>query len=122
MNAAAHAFHAATFVGGAHAVHDLDRHGQLTPMPLASGALAGMLGSLPDWIEPASNPHHRQFFHSVVFLGGVAYVTYRIYRWQPVTPWQQLTKWLGIVAGGAYMAHLACDARTSRGLPMLGRL
>ena len=122
MNAAAHALHAATVVGGAHAIHDLRQHGQFTPMPLASGGLAALLGSLPDWIEPAYNPHHRQFFHSVTFLCGVGYVTYRVYRWQPDTPWQKLMKWLGVVAGGAYMVHLMCDARTPRGLPMLGRL
>lgn len=122
MNAAAHAFHAATFVGGAHAVHDLHHHGHLTPLPLASGGLAAFLGSLPDWIEPATNPHHRQFFHSVAFLCGVGYVTYRIYRWQPETPGQQIAKWLGVVAGGAYLVHLACDATTPRSIPMLGRI
>lgn len=62
MNAAAHALHAATVVGGAHAMHDFRQHGQLTPLPLASGGLAALLGSLPDWIEPTCNTHHRQFF------------------------------------------------------------
>lgn len=122
MNAPAHALHAANFVGGAHAVHDLHNDGQPTPLPLASRGLAPLLGSLPDWIEPASNPHHRQFFHSVTFLCWVGYVTYRVCRGQPETPWQQLMRWLGVVVGGAYMVHLMCDARTPRSLPMLERL
>lgn len=122
MNAAAHALHAAAAVCGAHAMRDLHHHGQLTTMPPASGGLAALLGSLPDLVEPACNPHHRQFFHSVAFLCGVGYVTYRVYRWQPEQPWQQLMKWLGVVAGGASVVHLMCDVRTPRGVPMLGRL
>jgi len=121
-NAATHALFAAAMVGGAHAVHDLQRHGQLTAAPLLTGGMATVLASLPDWIEPATNPHHRQFFHSFVFGGVVVYVTYRLYRWETESPWQEFLRWLGMVAGGAYVVHLICDSGTPRSLPMLGRL
>jgi hypothetical protein len=81
-----------------------------------------MLASLPDWIEPATNPHHRQFFHSVLFLGGVCYVSYRVYRWEPQTPWQSFVRWLSLVTAGAYIVHLVCDSGTPRALPLLGKL
>jgi len=121
-NAATHAFWAGAVVGGTHAAHDLRTRGELTVLPVATGATATMLASLPDWIEPATNPHHRQFFHSVVFLGGVCYVCYRVYRWQPQTPWQTFARWLALVVGGAYAVHLVCDAGTPRALPLLGKL
>lgn len=122
MNAAAHALRAATMVGGVHVAHDLHRHGQLTPAPLVTGGLATMLASLPDWIEPATNPHHRQFFQSLIFGCAVGYGTYRLYKYQPETPMQAWLRWLGMIAGGAYLAHLICDAGTPRSLPLLGRL
>lgn len=121
-SASTHAFVAAFAIGGAHTAHDLHERGEITPLPIASAVVAAALGSLPDWIEPATNPHHRQFFHSVLFLGGVCYGTYRAYHWQPQTPWQSVLRWLTLIAGGAYIAHLICDAQTARSLPVLGRL
>jgi hypothetical protein len=32
-----------------------------------------MLETVPDLIEPAIHPHHRQFFHSWLFAGALAY-------------------------------------------------
>jgi len=121
-NAATHMLRAATMVGGAHVAHDLHRHGQITAAPVLTGGLATLLASLPDWIEPATNPHHRQFFHSVTFACALGYGTYRLYQWEPETTGEGLLRWFLLVATGAYLAHLICDAGTPRSLPLLGKL
>lgn len=121
-NAATHMTRSALMVGGAHAAHEWHRDQRITAAPVVSGSFAALLGSLPDWIEPATNPHHRQFFHSLVFGAAVAYAGYRMYQWQTETPLQELLRWAGMIVSGAYVAHLICDAGTPRSLPLLGRL
>jgi inner membrane protein len=92
----------------------------------ARGALAGLggycCGTLPDLIEPATHPHHRQFFHSVLFAVMVACAVYRLHHWEPETDGAALLRVLSLIAGGAYLAHLALDAGTPRSLPLIGRL
>lgn len=114
-------------------------------------ALGGLLGGyvggvLPDVIEPARDPNHRKFAHSVVAGAGLTLA--RVAEWQAscraaadaagarallhpsgdgrrtgaeweVLFWRLLAGALvGIVAG--YTSHLALDACTPRGLPLLG--
>jgi len=79
-------------------------------------------GTLPDLVEPAVTPNHRQFFHSVVFAGALGYGLYRLYRWEPTTAEGKVLRLLGLVAGGAYLVHLALDATTKRSLPLVGRI
>lgn len=44
------------------------------PHHAAAGWIGGhCLGTLPDILEPATSPNHRQFFHSLVFAGILAY-------------------------------------------------
>jgi inner membrane protein len=86
------------------------------------GGLAAMLGTLPDIVEPAHDPNHRQFFHSLVFAAILGYLAYRLYRWKPEEPWQQAARMLGLIMIGAYLVHLSMDAMTSKSLPILGKL
>lgn len=60
MNAAAHQFTAGTLIG----VFLADREqkaGKSTLEPVAGGVAAAFLTKLPDLLEPATSPNHRQF-------------------------------------------------------------
>jgi hypothetical protein len=114
------------------------------------GALAGASfgGMLPDLLEPALNPNHRQFCHGIVpslslitfganrYLQGID----ELYAWAdaaPTTPAysnstldpQTTPRWLRFFVAGfvralptGYLSHLLADAVTPKGLPLLGRL
>lgn len=89
----------------------------------AAGCVGGYcLGTLPDLIEPATSPHHRQFFHSVVFALLIGYGVYKAYKWEPETPESNFVRGICLLAGGTYLVHLALDATTKRSLPTIGRL
>lgn len=122
MNAKAHRLVAAAVVAIAAAYHESCK-GESTPKPIAAGGLAALLGTLPDLIEPAfNNPHHRQFFHSLLFAGVIGYGMYELYQWQPNTDEKKFLRWILLIAGGAYLTHLAMDACTKRSLPLCGKL
>lgn len=89
--------------------------------PLVAACLAGGCGTLPDLIEPATSPHHRQFFHSILFAAALGYTLYRTYRWQPTSEPDQIGRSIVLIAGGAYLIHLAIDATTARSLPLIGK-
>lgn len=86
---------------------------------LGSAALAAALGSIPDWLEPASHPNHRQFFHSIAFGLIIGRGIYDLYRWQPTDDWGCVLRVVGVVAGGAYITHLIMDATTKKSLPLM---
>jgi inner membrane protein len=105
-------------LGAALAPSDQDR---------ASHAIAGCiggycLGTLPDILEPATSPNHRQFFHSWAFAALLAYGVYRAYRWEPEPASEKVLRALCLIAGGAYLVHVALDATTKRSLPLVGPL
>jgi inner membrane protein len=83
------------------------------------GAAAAALPSLPDVLEPALHPNHRQFFHSVAFALAVAYGIRRVYVWDAQTDWDRLVRAALLVGGAAYLGHLARDAFTTKGLPLV---
>lgn len=89
---------------------------------LTSILIARGLASLPDKLEPATNPHHRQFFHSWLAAGGVAYLFRCLHRWDPVEPYKRIIRLIGKAACVAYLAHLALDSLTPRSLPLIGRV
>lgn len=64
--------------------------GELTVKPIVSAAIAAAATNLPDLIEPASNPHHRQFFHSIALGSLVASVGIKLYQWQPEEDWEKV--------------------------------
>lgn len=119
--AAEHSIGAGITVGVSLWVEEQNR-GVTTPAPYVGGGLAAVMGSLPDLIEPAHHPHHRQFFHSLTFAAGLGYGMYRLYQWQPERDWDRFWRFFGLVAGGAYLTHLVMDASTPRSIPLLGKL
>ena len=97
----------------------------------------GVLGArLPDTLEPATNPHHRQAAHAVVVTAGAWAILVpklrdlegrcRVYAAQmdSVAPlWALGARLLaGILRGllPGYVSHMALDATTPMGLPLLG--
>lgn len=89
--------------------------------PLVGGTVSALLARLPDLVEPAIHPHHRQFFHSIVFAGIVGYGLHRAYHWKPEIPWQELLRAAVLLGGSAYLLHLAADLLTARSLPLFGK-
>ncbi len=89
---------------------------------LVSTLIAHGVASLPDLLEPATSPNHRQLFHSWLALGGATYLLRCLHRWQPEEPFERIVRTVGKAACVAYVAHLALDALTPRSLPMVGRI
>jgi hypothetical protein len=115
---------------------------------ILGGPLGALLGaSFPDVIEPATTPNHRGPAHAVVPMGAIGFALWNLaddwqdwlrakadefnYRAALATDgfWKFLFQTaellLRIVAGaiasfiGGYASHLALDATTPRGLPLL---
>lgn len=90
--------------------------------PLLAIGVSTVFSKLPDWIEPATNPHHRQFFHSISFLAMLGYGLKKTYNWKPENKSSQILRFLTLCAGAGYISHLLLDASTPRSLPILGKL
>jgi len=84
-----------------------------------ASVLAYSLGTLPDLLEPATNPNHRQFFHSLAFLGLVGTGMYKLYQWETEDEMDKLIRFALLVGGGAYVMHLLMDLSTPKGLPVV---
>lgn len=99
------------------AEHAIDAESKSNPvLALAFSALGG---KLPDIVEPATSPHHRKLFHGVVVLLAVGWGVKEAYQWKPEENWEKLVR-LAIVFGGiGYISHLALDATTPMGIPLL---
>ncbi|WP_194855558.1 metal-dependent hydrolase [Alloalcanivorax venustensis] len=96
---------------------DTDRN-DLAEISISTFA-AYCMGRLPDILEPANNPLHRRFFHSMAMGGFVAYGGYKAYQWRPDS-WPERAMRAALVAGSiAYISHLALDAFTPRSLPLM---
>ena len=90
--------------------------------PVVAAGAAASCGTLPDLLEPALHPNHRQFFHGVVFAFGLGVGLYQLYEWEPDTDPKRLLRGALLVAGAAYLVHLAMDACTRKSLPLIGKL
>ena len=91
--------------------------------PFLAAAIGAVSGRLPDILEPAlRNPHHRQFFHSVVVLVAVGYGLKRVYEWKPEDNLEALVRGVLLFAGAGYVSHLLLDAATARSLPIIGKI
>lgn len=117
-NAVAHKAGAALAVGIAAAAGTHNQSNTLEKS-VAASALAYQLGTFPDLLEPATSPNHRQFFHSLAFLGLVGTGIYKLYRWETEDEMDKLVRFVLLVAGGAYITHLLMDSSTPKGLPVL---
>lgn len=123
--------------------------GEKVSLPELIGAsLSGIAGAfLPDLLEPATNPNHRSFFHSVTFAGAAGLSVWsrawrvrdeqirlaeecewranavfdehekNVWRWKAL--WHRFLAGLvpGLILG--YASHLAADAVTPKSLPLL---
>lgn len=95
--------------------------GVLTFKPIAGGAAAAVLTNFPDLLEPATSPNHRAFFHSLTFAAVLAAGLYKLNQWQPESKSDKFWKDVGMLAGSAYLIHLALDFTTNKSLPLFGR-
>lgn len=87
---------------------------------LIGSAIAGSMIStltcmLPDILEPATNPNHRQFFHSITAYGTVIYLSHRVGKSQFSIEEQNF---LQCVLSG-YASHLLADSQTPKGLNII---
>ena len=117
-NALAHRVGAAVVVGAVSVTQE-SQNGGITGKSLANTLFAATCGTLPDLIEPAIHPNHRQFFHSYAMLGLVGYGLLKLYQWQPETQENRFLRSIALIAGGAYAVHLLMDARTVKSLPLI---
>jgi membrane-bound metal-dependent hydrolase YbcI (DUF457 family) len=119
------ATHAAISGVSAFAVVSILKHHQpeaRLPHPLLAAAVAAVASGLPDVLEPASSPRHRQFCHSVAFAALVTTGMKELYHWVPATPGEAFIRDVLLSIGFGYMTHLGADATTAMGLPFLGRI
>lgn len=119
-NGPTHRIVAVLAVGGTLA--HLEHSGNQTDIPLIGGALAAFLTNIPDMLEPAAHPNHRQFFHSLAFAAAVGLGWRKLYLWQPEDEAQKLLRFALQVGCAAYLIHLSLDACTSRSLPIIGKI
>ncbi len=120
-NGTVHQITAAAAVGIACLAAEGDQQHK-TEKPLIGAILAAGLTKLPDMLEPATHPNHRQFFHSVAFAGMLGIVTHKVYCWQPDNPPDETVRFLLLVCASAYFIHLLLDAGTPKSLPLIGKL
>jgi inner membrane protein len=120
-NALDHRLMAAACVGGV-AAADWKEGDHWVKHPMAAAGMAASCGTLPDLIEPALHPNHRQFFHSIAFAFGVGIGLHQLYQWKPDTNPGRVLRGVLLVGGAAYLIHLAMDACTRKSLPLLGKL
>lgn len=109
------------FTGLAIALLDNKKHNSVHN-PVIAPALGAFFGKLPDLIEPATNPHHRQFFHSKLVFTATAYGIYEAFKWEPQSGIEKIIRGITLIAGCAYLSHLVCDSTTPRGLPAIGKI
>ena len=82
----------------------------------AGGAFLGAVGGvLPDILEPATNPHHRNFFHSLTVVVAASYGLYKTNRSDFSTDVKAALTATGI----GYLSHLALDSSTPKSLPLI---
>ena len=120
-NAIAHRTGAAVIIGGLLLARE-NQEKKRTHAPLSGSILAAICTNIPDILEPAAHPHHRQSFHSVAFATVISGSMYKLYQWETETEMEKLIKFCLLVAGGSYLIHLAMDACTRRSLPLLGKV
>jgi inner membrane protein len=118
-NAAEHALYGGLAGGVTYLVmcQYYERQPDLLELLICSGA-AVLSGGLPDAIEPAIHPHHRQFAHSFT-TGGILL---RIATYQCGVENSGLGQFQKILLASAiagYLSHLIADACTPRCVPLV---
>ena len=80
------------------------------------GFLGGLVGLLPDILEPANNPNHRGTCHSVATGIGLILLINNIKNNQNMSA-ESKEVWISIIS--AYGSHLVLDAQTPKSLPLI---
>ena len=119
-NGTTHRIAAAVVIGAVWIHAEVDQP-EKSAKPLLGAGLAALLTNLPDILEPALHPNHRQFFHSLTFAAMLGKATHEIYEWETDNPADEAIRFLLLVGAGAYFVHLLLDAGTAKSLPILGR-
>lgn len=83
---------------------------------LSSIFMGGLGGLLPDLLEPATNPNHRSFFHSILMLIILTSGNIKIWQYDGLN---EETKLLLSIISSTYGSHLLIDATTTKGLPLV---
>jgi len=120
-NGPTHQIAAAAIVGGI-CLHKEAERGEKTLAPFVNAALAALTTNLPDILEPANNPNHRQFFHGLAFAAVVAKLTHELYQWEPQNENDALIRSVLLVVGGGFLIHLFLDFLTPKSLPLVGKI
>lgn len=120
MNAKTHAVAASLAIGGFLAYKEY-QSGQKSLKPFVGAGLAAWATKLPDILEPADHPNHRQVFHSLAFAAGLVRALAELNTWQAQTDLEKALKFSLLVIGNAYLVHLALDFITAKSLPLTGR-
>jgi inner membrane protein len=90
-----------------------DRPVEVGEVLLAAGV--GMIGGLlPDLLEPAIHPNHRQFFHSYAATALLAHANHHVAK--NVQLPADARAGIHLISLG-FFSHLAADAHTPKGLP-----
>jgi len=71
--------------------------------------------SIPDQIEPAKNPNHREFFHSFTIIGIIFFLMDLIAKSNINDDIKKMLK----SACKQYLGHLLLDLTTPKGLPII---
>ena len=120
MNGPTHRLFAGAAVG-LYLADQESKAGTPTLRPVLSGTAAAFFTNLPDILEPATSPNHRAFFHSLAFAAMLGTALHKLYQWQPETDSDRFWKSVGMLAGSAYLIHLALDFTNRSSLPLVGR-
>jgi membrane-bound metal-dependent hydrolase YbcI (DUF457 family) len=119
-NGSTHRLAAALVVGSACLYTEINQPAK-SAKPFVGAGLAAMLTNLPDIIEPASHPNHRQFFHSLAFAGLLVLATRKVYNWKTDNSFDEAVRFVLLVGSGAYLVHLLLDSGTAKSLPVIGK-
>jgi membrane-bound metal-dependent hydrolase YbcI (DUF457 family) len=84
---------------------------------LAGCALGAITGIAVDKIEPAINPNHRGFFHSITFWILLGISAYKAFMGRNI---DCICKNLVVIGFAGYSSHLMLDMETPKSLPLLG--
>jgi membrane-bound metal-dependent hydrolase YbcI (DUF457 family) len=101
----------------AYAVYCHYQNREFKLLDAVGSAIISVVGGIaPDIIEPALDPNHRAFFHSLV--GGTTLVHGVRKTWNAAGLSSEFKFVLALLAIG-YVSHLLADAATPKGLPLL---
>jgi len=81
-----------------------------------SFGLGSLGGTLPDLIEPATNPEHRKFFHSVGFSTFLSSILKEYVSENDASNENKLALSILILS---YVSHILSDSTTPKGIPIL---